>query len=46
VKTYLDCYPCFLLQAKCPVMARDLGLEPGAIVVKASSALAQLRDAR
>lgn len=36
---------CFLLQAKCPVIAADLGVEQGAIVVEASSALARQRDA-
>jgi len=37
---------CFLLQAKCPVIADDLGLEQGAVVAKASSALSRARDAQ
>ena len=37
---------CILLQAKCPVIAGELGVEQGAIVVKASSALARQRDAQ
>jgi uncharacterized protein with ATP-grasp and redox domains len=37
---------CFLLQAKCPVIAGDLGVEQAGIVVKASSALAHGRQAQ
>jgi uncharacterized protein with ATP-grasp and redox domains len=38
-----DAPVCFLLQAKCPVVAGDLGVEQGAIVVRASSTLARGR---
>ena len=31
----------FLLQAKCPVIAADLGVKPGDVVVKASNGLAR-----
>jgi len=37
---------CFLLQAKCPVIADDLGVEQGAVVIKASRTLAGGREAR
>ena len=46
MKTYLDCYPYFLrqalspapifflLQAKCSVIARNLGVDEGSVILK------------
>jgi len=34
MKTDLDCYPCFLCQAKCSVIAGDLGIDEGSIILK------------